>query len=234
MRKKIVWTKKYDEFAIAHSLRPSTALMLRWILRRAKLNEISEIELDLRLFNRWVEKKRGRGYDRKTIREAIAQLDEQTQGMISILKSYTPWVHKIIVRPLAFLPQDEPKKRGQIPNPKYEKLMFDEERKQRSEQQQQQSISKIDKLFHACGLIFDADALNRIWRLAGKCMNNVVNAIELMLYRNGNKAIASPHGFIVDCLKYNWQQGFDLYYQPELPKFQSNRELIKFCQRLRE
>ena len=97
----MTWTKKHDEFCLEQKLRPSTRLLLRWLLRRAKLNQVAEIEIDLRVFNNWVAKRRGTPYDRKTIREAIAQLDEETRGLVLITKRYSPWVQKLLVRPLS-------------------------------------------------------------------------------------------------------------------------------------
>ncbi|NJK56487.1 MAG: hypothetical protein HC939_11055 [Pleurocapsa sp. SU_5_0] len=95
------WNKKHDKFALAYNLRESQGYVLRDILRKAKPNEPTEIEIDLRLTNRWIGKVRGSGeYHRKTITNAIAALDEKTQGMITILKRYNPWVYKILVRPL--------------------------------------------------------------------------------------------------------------------------------------
>jgi hypothetical protein len=226
------WNKKSDQFALSLGLRPSTRLMLRWILRRAKLNEICEIEIDLRTFNAWVAKHRGRPYDRKTIGEALAQLNDLTGGMIVVLKSYTPWVHKLIVRPLAFVLAENAIKQGSDPKLATLNPMFDDDHKERVTQQQQQDISKIDSLLQQVGLIYDQSALNRIWRLAGSRVDAVVDAIELMLYRHSSKPIPRPHGFIVQCLKEQWQKGFDLYYEPELPKFNSNAEITEFIKGL--
>lgn len=106
--------------------------------------------------------------------------------------------------------------------------MFSDVHKERLvKQQQQEDISKIDNLLNAIGLKYDRDALNRIYRLAGKKIEAVVKAIELMLYRHSSKEIPKPHGFIVECLKHGWQDGFDLYYEPELPKFNSVVEIAR-------
>jgi hypothetical protein len=222
------WNKKSDQFALRLGLRPSTRLMLRWILRRAKLNEICEIEIDLRVFNAWVAKHRGKPYDRKTIREAVEQLNDHTQGMIVVLKSYTPWVHKLIVRPLAFVLATNDQKQGSDPKLPTLNPMFNGDHKERLSEQQQQDISKIDSLLKQVGLIYGQSALNRIWRLAGKTVDSVVDAIELMLYRHSSEPIKRPHGFIVQCLKQQWQKGFNLYYEPELPSFSSIAEITQF------
>ena len=67
-------------------------------------------------------------------------------------------------------------------------------------------------------------------------MDNIVKTIELLVYQNStpsNKPIERPHGFVIDCLKYRWYDNFDLYYQPEIPKFGSRRSIIKFSESLR-
>lgn len=50
----MTWTKKHDEFALSCKFRPSTRLLAGWILRRAKPNQVAEIEIDLRVFNNWL------------------------------------------------------------------------------------------------------------------------------------------------------------------------------------
>ncbi|MGK7951391.1 MAG: hypothetical protein AB4368_22055 [Xenococcaceae cyanobacterium] len=59
-------------------------------------------------------------------------------------------------------------------------------------------------------------------------INRVVQSIELLLYSNCTKTVANPHSFIMDCLRFNWQEGFAIYYQPELPKFSS----LQDCKRV--
>ena len=227
-----MWTKKHDEFAMSCKLRPSTRLMLRWILRRAKLNEICEIEIDLRKFNQWIAKQRDSEYDRKTIKEAIAQLDEFTQGMIVFMKSYSPWIHKIIVRPLNFVLEQKPQTLGKLPTLPTGNPMFDAERKQRVMEQQQQDISKLDSLFKQLGMNYTQDALLRIWRLAGKSFEEIKNGIELMLFQNSTQEekIRNPHGWLVSCLRHGWQKGLNLYYQLELPYFKYVEEIVEFVE----
>lgn len=230
----MTWSKKHDEFCLQCKLRPSTRLMLRWILRRAKLNEVSEIEVDLRVFNSWVEKKRGTAYDRKTIREAIDQLDESTQGLVLISKTYSPWVKKLIVRPLSLVTEKKPRKTGTIPRENSLNPMYSDVHKKRDIEQQQQNISKLDALFTKVGLKYDRDALQRIWKLAGKSMANIVQSMEFLLFRHSTqeKPIKNPQGFLIECLKHKWHQDFNLYYQVELPYFDSGEKIGNFVRSL--
>ncbi|MEM7593719.1 MAG: hypothetical protein AAF383_19780 [Cyanobacteria bacterium P01_A01_bin.83] len=223
----MTWTKKHDEFAISCKLRPSARLLLRWLLRRAKLNEIFELEVDLKLFNDWIAKFKGTPYDRKTIREAIAQLDEQTQGLILITKRYTPWVMKLIVRPLSLIQGSNFPNWGKTPKLPTEKPMYSAQHKKRVREQQQQDISKIDTLLTNLGLKYTPDAILKLWRMAGKSVTEVKNAVELMLFQHSTqeKKIGKPHGWLYDCLRYGWQKGLNLYYQVELPYFSSVEDI---------
>lgn len=224
------WNKKNDQFALMCGLRPSATLLLRWILRRAKLNQVDEIEIDLRVFNAWVAKNRGTPFDRKTIREIIAQLDEKTWGMITITKDYTPWIKKVLVRPLEMVLQNNAQDSEQIPKLKSGNPMFSDDHKNKLLKQQQQDISKLDSILSNVGLRFTPDNLVKLWRLAGKSLSNMKSAIEYLLHANSTQKtpIGNAKGFFTECLKYSWYKGFNLNYQTELPRFSTSRDLAEF------
>jgi hypothetical protein len=230
----MTWNKKNDQFALVCGLRPSSMLLLRWILRRAKLNQVGEIEIDLRVFNAWVAKNRGRAYDAKTIREAISQLEEKTQGLVLITKSYTPWVKKILVRPLEMVLQNCDQKLGKHPKLKTGNAMYSDDHKKRLELQQQQDISKLDRFLNGVGLKFTLDNLHKLWRLAGKSFDEIKTAVEYLLHANSAQKtpIGSGHGWLVDSLKYGWHKGFNLNYQVELPRFTSSSQIANFVDAL--
>ncbi len=227
------WTKKHDEWALIFELTPSAQLLYRWLNRRTKGYQPEEVELDLKKFNNWVAKKRGRPFDPKTLKLAIAQLLEKTQGLIVSLRQVSWYYYRLLIKPITFLNEKKSQKSESIPKDTPAQPAWPRSSSDEKWQQQQQSIKNIDQVFRKIGLRFDRDALNRIWRLSGKCVDRVVQSIELLLYRNSNRPIANPHGFIVDCLTYNWQEGFDLYYQPELPRFNCLADMRKFVSGLR-
>lgn len=227
----MTWTKKHDEFALACQFRESMSLILRFCFRRAKLTEPTEIELDLKKCNAWIGKHRVKGeYHRKTLATAIALLDERSRGVFTILRSYSPWVHKVLIRPLDFAQKIEDAKCAHEPKPPTPKPMFDADHKARLDKQQQQDISNLHSILSKVGLIYSRDALLRIWRLAGRKIESVRKAIELMLYQNSTQSepIRKASGWLVSCLKNNWQENFDSYYQPELPKFASISDIETF------
>jgi hypothetical protein len=197
-------------------------------LRRAKRGEVSEIEIDLRVFNKYIESDRVRGYDRKTLKEALAQLDEKTQGLILITKSYTWAVHKILVRPIDFVLREKSPDRGITPKPLTGNPMFGEDHKKASRELLLQNISKLDSLFRKLGMKYTQDSLLKIWRLAGKNLSEVKGAIEYMLtchakklaksegLNNGTEGITTPKGWLHDCLKFGWHHNTDEVILPYL------------------
>jgi len=207
-----------------------------WIMRRVKPHQTQNLEIELTLFNQWVQKFRGRGYDRKTLKFALAQLDECTQGLILIEKSYTWAIHKIIVRPLDFVLSQNDQNSGKTPKLPTGEPMFSAEHKKTAYKQQQQNISRLKSLFSEVGLRFTPDALVRIWRLALKDFDNVVDAVELLLHRHSTqtKSIPNPCGWLVDCLKYGWHYESELVQEPNLPIYDSISQLVEDCNRLRK
>lgn len=229
------WSKKHDEFCMARKITANSALLLfKHIVRRLKSNSIEEIEIDLKQFNKWIERKRGRGYDPKTLKDALDMICDRSDGMVVVFKRYTWYCQKLIVKPLAFFERNNSHEIGETTE--NESLNGAWRRSSNDEmlQQQQQNLNTINNLAKKVGLNYDHDALLKIWRLAGKSVDRVIKAIELMLYRNHTAQISKPHGFLIECLKRNWQEGFDLYYQPELPRFRSSEELQTYALNLRQ
>ncbi len=222
------WTKQHDELLNRFNLRPSTGKLWRWINRKIKSDTSTELEIDLKQFNKWIAKDRGKGYDRKTLKDSINQLFELTDGLFIELKKITWYYYKIIVRPLFFVTEKKSTEEEQSPKPRELKARYPGESPDHKLQQQQQNITKVDNLFRQINMRFDRDALNRIWRMAGKSLDRIKQAIELLLYRNSTTQISNPHGFIIESLKHGWQDGFNLNYVPDIPRFNDKASLIKF------
>lgn len=215
----MTWNKKNQQFALSCALRPSTKELLQWILRRANDYEATEKIIDLREFNTWIAKSRPSGkYDHKTIKEAIAQLNESTHGWIVIIRSYSWAVHQIVVFPVQKAIDAKSQKSGKLPKLPTGQPMFDGEHKKRTREQLLQNISKLDSLFKKLGMNYTQDALARIWRMAGKKMSEVENAITYMLKVHAQKldeaglnndepkGIFKAKGWLHDCIKYGWHQ----------------------------
>lgn len=222
------WNKKHDEFALASNLSESQQLVLRDALRKGKSYEPTEIEIDLRKTNRWIGKVRAKGeFHRKTITTAIAALDEKSQGMVTMLKRYNPWVYKILVRPLALVERIQSAKCASIPKLATGNPMFSEDHKKRVREQQQQNISKLDSFLSNLGFKFTRDNVAKLWRMSGKSMSEMVVAVEYLLHAHSTQKtpIGNTHGWLVDSLKYGWHHGFNLHYQHKLPVFKTAQEI---------
>ena len=197
-------------FEVSQGLRPSSKLLMAWIVRRTKNFVIaSEIEIDLRDFNKWIGKKRGKPYDRKTLRYAIAQLLDKTEGLIVSLTRVTWYYFKLHVKPLSYLCQEKKPKTGKSSQAETSQPSWHRSSADKTYKQQQQNIIQIDNLLQKVGLKYDSQAIHRIWQLSGRCIDRIVKAVELLLYRHQTTDISKPHGFIIECLKHNWQEGFD-------------------------
>ncbi|MCC0179941.1 hypothetical protein I4641_23725 [Waterburya agarophytonicola K14] len=233
----MAWTKKHDNFALATNLSESQTLVLRDILRKAKLNEPCEIEVDVRPTNKWIGKHRLLGeFHRKTICNAIPALDEKSQGMLTILKRYSPWVYKILVRPLSFLEKIESANCASCPKSPTGNPMFDAASKERAHDLLLQNISKLDSLLSKLGMKCNSETLHRMWRYAGRKMDNVIEAVNHMLAVNRDKVerstsfeckgkgIASPIGWLHDCLKFN--RYLDWSQEIELPLYVTPTDLL--------
>lgn len=215
-------------------MRQSSERFLRWLLRRAKPNQVCEIEIDLRVFNQFIARDRDRGgYDRKTLKEALAQLDEKTQGHILITKSYTWAIHKILVTPLEMVLKQNSQTGDGAPKLKTGNPMFSDEHKKRVSEQQQQDISKLDSILSKLGIKYTLDNLQKLWRMAGKSVGEIKTAIEYMLHAHSTQKtpIRNAHGWLIDSLKYGWHKEFNLNYV-ELPRFTKASEIANFVDTL--
>jgi hypothetical protein len=241
----MTWTKKHDKFALTCKLSESQALVLRDAMRKAKPNEPVKIEMDLRLTNRWIGKVRPEGeYHRKTITGTIAALDEKSQGMITIMKKYSPWVYKILVKPLAFVERTQSAFSAPTRNQSTVNPMFSNDHKNQARELLLQNISKLDSLFQKLGMKYTHDALMRIWHNANKSMTNVKHAVEYMLDYHArkinraremgvnsleelqSKGVITPEAFLHDCLVHGWH--FDSPYSEPLPVLDSRGEIINY------
>lgn len=91
----IIWTEKHNRFCIEHDLSKSAVALWQWLMRRERPDEISgRLPTDLREFNEWVAKLRGKPYSKTTVKRAVAVLENA--GAIKV-KHLKPWMAKHIV-----------------------------------------------------------------------------------------------------------------------------------------
>lgn len=115
-----IWNdKRYIKIALSKNLTPTARELWQWLLSDMKPDQ-SEIEFDLKKFNTWVAKQRGKPHDPKTIKRAAQQLMDS--GIVSYFKRFTWSVWRWVIKPIDFLveacvPQKRKKSlpEGQIP-----------------------------------------------------------------------------------------------------------------------
>lgn len=226
----MTWNKKNQQFALSCGLRPSSKELAQWILRKTNNFQATEKLIDLKVFNKYIGESRVRQYDPKTIKEAIAQLDELTYGWFKIVKSHNWHLHTILIRPVETAISEKSQSSGSAPKPKHGNPKFSDTHKERLVKLLQLNISKLDVLLQQVGLKYNYCSLKRIWAIAGQKFDEIERGIELMLYQNSIKpgSIINPQAWLISCLKDKWFESFDLNYSPDLPKFESVREISRF------
>ena len=230
----MTWNKKNQQFALSRGLRPSSKELAQWILRKADNFQATEKLIDLKVFNKYIGESRVRQYDPKTVKEAIAQLDESTYGWFKIQRSHNWHLHTVLIRPVEVAISEKSRPSGSAPKLKQGNPMFSDAHKERLDLLLQQNISKLDFLLQKIGLKYNHCSLKRIWAIVGQKFDEVERGIELMLYQNSVKpgSIVNPKAWLVSCLKDRWHDSFDLHYSPGLPKFDSVRDISRFVREI--
>lgn len=160
--------------------------------------ETEDIEPDLNDFNRWVERKRGKGYCRQTLKDAIAKLEEV--GIIRIAKRFTWRVSRLIVRSLKWVKENlRPRKQNcdssaETPaksNTITGSSSFRSSTPQKTPPQQVEYLCTIYKVAYFEELTqFDCE--------------DVRDALKLFRLRNRGKNILNPIGWLMRCLNARW------------------------------
>ena len=114
-------------------------------------------------------------------KSAIALFGEKTDGLIVVLKNYTPWVKKLLVRPLDLVLSQRAARLGKTPKLNHGNLTYCEAFPKRGREQLRQNISKLDCFLCKFGLKYTPDALHRWWRFSGKKMSKIQGAVKYML-----------------------------------------------------
>ncbi len=226
----MTWNKKNQQFALSCGLRPSSKELAQWILRKTDGYKVTEKLIDLKVFNQYIGGSRNRPYDPKTAKEAIAQLNESTYGWFKIIKSHNWHLHTVLVRPVETAISEKSRPSESVPKPKSGNPTFGDTHRQKLDRLLQQNISKLDSLLNKIGLSYSHCSLKRIWAITGQKFDEIERGIELMLYQNSVKpgSIANPKAWLVSCLKDRWHESFDLNYSPDLPRFESVKNLSRF------
>ena len=95
-----IWTDKHNEFCLKHKLPASVRALWQWLLEEKQQGR-SEIEFDLKDFNKWVTKKRGYPFDPKTLKYARDRL--MNSEVVCYCKEFTWSVGRWAIKPINLL-----------------------------------------------------------------------------------------------------------------------------------
>jgi hypothetical protein len=111
----MLWTKKHTTYSVQNRLTPTARELWQWLLD--EMPEGSHEIIDLRDFNKWVNKTRGFPHDPKTVKSAASQLRDK--GVLAQAKSYTAYVWKWTLQPIKSLmpPVSLPPKKKSVSQP---------------------------------------------------------------------------------------------------------------------
>lgn len=101
-----IWTEKHLQIALQHTLTPSARDLYEYLVLEGY--EGKPQVLDLREFNKFILKRRGKAYDRRTIKAARIFLEEK--GLLTACQKFTAFVHHVTLRAISAL--FKPKKQG--------------------------------------------------------------------------------------------------------------------------
>jgi hypothetical protein len=104
------WTNKHLRIALEQELTPSARDLYEYLVLESY--EGKPQVLDLREFNKFISKRRGKGYDRRTIKAARIFLEDC--GLLTACKEFTAFVHHVTLRCIDafFKPRNQCKSRS--------------------------------------------------------------------------------------------------------------------------
>jgi hypothetical protein len=188
-----MWNKKHDQLSAKSKITPSAQLLWRYLIWNQLEGKGQELDLE-ECFNAWIAKYRGKGFDRKTLKTALAQLDRV--GIVKILTQYTWRRYKIVCWQL-----NQIEKNSQIQENSHEKLTPKKKlnpnqikafkKKQQKEALRQQQLEQVNNLCQSIGVKFQPDILRQI---AWFGVEQLTKAVEHFKYQSVTQVIGNPEG----------------------------------------
>jgi hypothetical protein len=202
------WTAKHDAFCLEEGLPPAAKLLWQWLLHHHDQDE--EIEPDLKDFNNWVKKHRGKPYCRQTLKDALAKLVDCR--IIQVVKKFTWSIARIVTRPLDWLkPKKNLHKRNQncAQQPSNDVSTKDEDYSSSNNLLSEEMIIEGEQILTECenvGIVFDPIQSPEILNYH---LEDVKLAIAHFQKRGGHEKVKNPQGWLLKCLREYW------YDQPD-------------------
>ncbi|WP_088243839.1 hypothetical protein [Calothrix rhizosoleniae] len=199
------WTHKHDEFCLENQITPSAKLMWQWLLREGKIG--TELEPDLKEFNKWVCKYRGKPYCRPQVKAAFNQLVECR--VIQLVKTFTWHLVRIVTRTIADL---FPKKNCRHQHKSYAEQPSNPEIIKEEEYNSNNSSytdSEKQEILLECatnGIFFNPKQDTDLFNYPRGEITHALDYYSCLLPRS-KKRILNPPGWLLNCLKFEyWEQ----------------------------
>lgn len=210
------WTDKHNAFCLQERLPASTRALWQWLLEQRQEGS-SEIEFDLKDFNKWVEKKRGYPLDVKTLKYARDRLIEC--GVVSWFKQFTWSIWRWVIKPINLLvyPVVKPQRKDS----------YKKEETPDPDASNPQSVA--DDALAAAASNSEAEILetcseaqipfrrSEAGNLLSHSVAEVRSAIAHFWCRGGHEKIKNPQGWLIECLRRCWWEDASDYYSPCSP-----------------
>lgn len=202
------WTAKHDAFCLEEGLPPAAKLLWQWLLHHHDQDE--EIEPDLKDFNNWVKKHRGKPYCRQTLKDALAKLVDCR--IVQVVKQFKWSIARIVTRPLDWLkPKKNLHKRNKNCAQQHSNDLNTENQECSSsiDPLNEEMIAEGEQILTECenvGIVFDPIQSPEILNYP---LEEVKMAIAHFQKRGGHEKIKNPQGWLLQCLRKYW------YDQPE-------------------
>ncbi|MEY2831217.1 MAG: hypothetical protein RLZZ574_475 [Cyanobacteriota bacterium] len=201
-------------------------------MKEVNPDKISEFLFRVEKFQKKVVKDRGVPYHRTTVPKLMRQIEEKTEGTIQIVEDFDHGIYKIMVHPIWFLDEKKSSPKENRIDQNFGNPMFSEEHKKRlfDQQQQDKDIEIIKGFFDKLGMEWSREALLKIWRMAGKKVDDVKDAIDFMLHANTTQSepIRKPHGWFIRCMERGEYKLFAHQLLYQLPRFSDQLDLMSY------
>ena len=205
------WTEKHLRIALERELTPSARDLYEYLVLEG-YEGIPQI-LDLREFNKFIAKRRGQAYDRRTIK--AAQIFLENCGLLTACKKFTAFVHHVTLRAVSAL--FKPKRGSDIgcksrslnatlqpsngTNAAQEGLTTTTDLINQLPEELVEELETNLELCEEAGIFYDPADVPEI---LAEDPEDVKAAIAYMEKANRKKTIKNRAGYLRKCLYYRW------------------------------
>lgn len=193
------WTEAHDAYCLENKITPAAKLLWQWLIRQGIGDEQ---EPDLKEFNQWVEKHRGKGYTRPTLKDALAQLVDCR--VVQIVKQFTWRIVRIVTRPLDWLnPKKNLRHRHQNCDlhPSNPQSADDTPNSSSNSSIDTASREEIIEVCAEAGIFYHPDKPAKVFSYS---LDDVLLAIDVYKLRSAQERIRNPQGWLIDCLEWRY------------------------------